>query len=61
MLSLLVEEDFALHVAVENGIVTFDDVGVKIFTALHIVIAIFTFKRVLAFCTEQIIFPRTTL
>ena len=61
MLPLLVEEDFALHVAVENGVVVFDDVGVIALATFHIIIAIFTFKRVLAFCTEQIIFPRTTL
>ena len=36
----IVEEDFALHVAVENGVLTFDDVGVKIFTAFHIIIAV---------------------
>ena len=35
----VVEEDFALHIAVENGVFTFDDVGVKTLAAFHIVIA----------------------
>ena len=60
MLSLLVEEDFALHVAVENGVVVFDDVGVIALAAFHIVVAFAAVEGVNIATAEQIILQITT-
>ena len=44
----VVEEDFALHVAVEHGVFVFDMVGIEADAAFHVVAASQTFECVVA-------------